>query len=89
MNKYDDYLKYAIVNLICNHNQSTQQIADQFDIPLKTIENWVTAYNKDNNCFCYSYREQKKLIDSLRNEIEVLQKENKTLRTHISILKKS
>lgn len=89
MNKYDDYLKYAIVNLICNHNQSTQQIADQFGIPLKTIENWITAYNKDNNCFCHSYQEQNQLIDSLRNEIEVLQKENKTLRTHISILKKS
>lgn len=87
--KYDNYLKYAIVNLICNHNQSTSKIAAQFDIPLKTVENWITAYNKDNFCFFDSYQNQEKILESLKYKIELLKKENRTLRTHISILKKS
>lgn len=89
MNKYDNYLKYAVVNLVCNHNQSTSKIAAQFDIPLKTVENWITAYNKDNSCFFDSYQKQEKIIESLKHEIELLKKENRTLRTHISMLKKS
>lgn len=48
---YNKNFKAMIVNLICVEKHSTIKIAEQFDVPLKTIEKWVTAYNKDNHCF--------------------------------------
>ena len=45
---YNKNFKAMIVNLICVEKHSTIKIAEQFDVPLKTIEKWVTAYNKDN-----------------------------------------
>ena len=26
-------------------------MAREFNVPLKTVEKWITAYNKDNHCF--------------------------------------
>ena len=49
--KYDNNFKAMIVNLICNEKHSTIKTAQQFDIPLKTLEKWITAFNKDNHCF--------------------------------------
>lgn len=45
--KYSNDLKSMIVNFICVERRSTFKTAEQFDIPLKTVEKWVTAYNKD------------------------------------------
>ena len=49
--KYDNNFKSMIVNLIVNEKHSTIKTAEQFDIPLKTLEKWITAYNKDEHCF--------------------------------------
>ena len=45
--KYDNNFKSMIVNLIVNEKHSTIRTAEQFEIPLKTLEKWITAYNKD------------------------------------------
>ena len=47
--KYERSFKAMIVNLIVNENHSTIETAKQFEIPLKTLEKWITAYNKDKN----------------------------------------
>lgn len=49
--KYSNDLKSMIVNFICFERRSTFKTAEQFDIPLKTVEKWVTAYNKDTHCY--------------------------------------
>lgn len=49
--KYDNNFKSMIINLIINEKHSTIRTAEQFDIPLKTLEKWITAFNKDNRCF--------------------------------------
>ena len=41
--KYSNDLKSMIVNFICVERRSTIKTAEQFDIPLKTVEKWVTA----------------------------------------------
>ena len=41
--KNDNNFKSMIVNLICNEKHSTIKTAEQFEIPLKTVEKWITA----------------------------------------------
>ena len=53
--KYDNNFKSMIVNLIVNEKHSTLKTANQFDIPINTLEKWITAYNKDNNVFNQDY----------------------------------
>lgn len=37
--------------MICVEKQSTIGTARKLEIPLKTVEKWVTAYNKNPTCF--------------------------------------
>ncbi len=36
-----------VAEVICVQNEGTIKTAEEFGVPLKTVENWVTAYNKD------------------------------------------
>ena len=49
--RYEVSFKERIVDLIKNHNHSTSKTAKDFNVPLKTVEKWITAYNKDNMVF--------------------------------------
>ena len=53
--KYDTDFKAMIVNLVVNEKHSTIKTAEQFDIPLKTLEKWITSYNKDRHVFDKNY----------------------------------
>ena len=77
-----------IVNLIINEKHSTLKTAQQFDIPLKTLENWITAYNKDNHCFDADYKSQAQIIDDLKKKISSLQRDNDILKKTITLLAK-
>lgn len=70
--KYDTSFKSMIVNLIVNEKHSTIKTADQFDIPLKTLEKWITAFNKDNKCFDADYKTQAQIIDDLKKKVSSL-----------------
>lgn len=48
---YTKSFKKRVTELIVVHRKSTSLMAREFNVPLKTVENWVTAYNKDNHCF--------------------------------------
>ena len=63
--KYDNNFKSMIINLIINEKHSTIKTAEQFDIPLKTVEKWITAYNKNNRIFDAEYKSQAQIIDDL------------------------
>ena len=86
--KYDTSFKSMIVNLIVNEKHSTIKTADQFDIPLKTLEKWITAYNKDNKCFDADYKTQAQIIDDLKKKISSLQRDNDILKKTITLLAK-
>ena len=86
--KYDNDFKSMIVNLICIEKHSTIKTAQQFNIPLKTIEKWVTAFNKDNRCFDANYKTQSQIIDDLKRQVSRLQRDNDILKKTISLLAK-
>ena len=86
--KYDNNFKSMIVNLIINEKHSTIRTAEQFNIPLKTLEKWITAYNKDNRCFDADYKTQSQIIDDLKREITTLKRDNEILKKTISLLAK-
>lgn len=86
--KYDNNFKSMLVNLIVNEKHSTIKTAQQFDIPLKTLEKWITAFNKDNRCFDDNYKSQAQIIDDLKREISKLKRDNDILKKTISLLAK-
>lgn len=45
--KYSNALKKEAVELVCVDSVSTSAVAKKYNIPLKTLEKWITAYNKD------------------------------------------
>lgn len=79
---YSRSFKKMTVELISIQNHSTIKTAEEFNIPLKTLENWITAYNKDNHCFNDDYI-------SPQEQIAKLERENKKLRETNEILKKA
>ncbi len=79
---YKRDFKKMICDLIILQGHSTMLTAQEFSVPLKTVENWITAFNKDNHCFDDDYI-------SPEQQIIKLQKENKDLKETNEILKKA
>lgn len=48
---YKNSLKKQMCIDICLNGHSTIKTAQKYNVPLKTLENWITAFNKDNHCF--------------------------------------
>ena len=86
--KYENNFKSMIVNLIVNEKHSTIKTAEQFDIPLKTVEKWITAYNKNNKVFDSHYKSQAQIIDDLKKEVSSLKRDNEILKKTITLLAK-
>lgn len=79
---YTNDFKKMAVELVVKENQSTIKTSRDLDIPLKTFEKWITAYNKDNHCFDDNYISKDQQIADLKATIV---KQNKT----IDMLKKT
>ena len=63
--QYTIELKRKLCIAICLNGKSTIKTAEEFNIPLKTLEKWITAFNKDNHCFDPKIEENDfKTIDS-------------------------
>ena len=48
---YDTQLKKKVCEDICLNKASTIKTAQEYNIPLKTLEKWITAFNKERHCF--------------------------------------
>lgn len=86
--RYENNFKSMLVNLIVNEKHSTIKTAEQFDVPLKTLEKWITAFNKNNKCFDADYKTQSQIIDDLKHEVATLKRDNDILKKTISLLAK-
>ena len=84
--KYEKSFKLMVVNLIVNEKHSTSKVANQFEIPVKTVEKWITAYRKDNTVFNMEYKTQAQIIADLKKKVSALEKENDTLKKTITLL---
>ena len=51
MKMYNNELKKKLCESICFRHASTIETAKNYNVPLKTLEKWITAFNKDNHCF--------------------------------------
>lgn len=51
MQKYPNSLKKQLCIDICYNKKSTLQTANDFSIPIKTLEKWITSFNKNPDCF--------------------------------------
>lgn len=70
--KYSRELKKELCEKICINGDSTLKIANEYNIPIKTFEKWITAYNKDNHCFdpIIETVTDIKIIDNTNNTID-------------------
>ena len=80
--RYSRQFRKMIAELICVQNEWTIKTAEEFGVPLKTVENWVTAYNKDPHCFDDDYISTEQQLEAARKTIK---KQKET----IEILKKA
>ena len=67
---YSRSFKKMVTELIIIQKHSTMKTAEEFNVPLKTVENWVTAFNKDNHCFDEDYISPQEQIAKLKKERE-------------------
>lgn len=84
--KYNNDFKAMIVDSIVNQKKGTSHTATFYGIPLKTVEKWITAYNKDNLCFSDNYVSDKDKIKALQKQISELQTQNLILKKTIALL---
>lgn len=80
--KYSKELKASVVYEICKLRRSTKVVASEYKISIKTVEKWITAYNKDNSVY-----EVSELPIGVK--IKQLEKENARLKRDNEILKKT
>lgn len=48
---YKREFKKKICELIVVEKHSTKKTAEENNVPLKTVEKWITTYHKDNHCY--------------------------------------
>ena len=70
--KYNRELKKELCEKICINKHSTINTANEYNIPLKTLEKWITSYNKDNHCFdpIFETITDIKLVNNINNPID-------------------
>ena len=60
----------------------------EFNIPLKTLEKWITAYNKNPKCFSVNNFVEKRDMSKLMRKYKAVLKDNDILKKMISSLSK-
>ena len=82
--KYDKRLKASVVYDICELGKSTSRTAKEYNIPLKTVEKWVTAYHKDPKVYEISALSDEERISEVRD----LKRKNEILKKTLIMLAK-
>ena len=77
---YSKDFKKMAVELVAIANQSTSKTAKDLNIPLKTFEKWITAYNKNNKIFDSNYVSKDEQIHLLKKRISELETTNDILK---------
>lgn len=87
--QYSKELKASIAYQICEQKRSTSKVAAENKIPLKTVENWVTAYNKDKTIYDVSCCSDEERIRKLEKTVKQLKRENDLLKKTLIMLAKA
>lgn len=87
--QYSKELKASITYQICEQKRSTSKVAAENKIPLKTVEKWVTAYNKDKTIYDVSSCSDEERIKNLEKIVKQLKRENELLKKTLIMLAKT
>lgn len=68
--RYSRRFRKMIAELICVQNEGIIKTAEEFGVPLKTVENWVTAYIQDLHCFDDDYISTEQQLEAARKTIK-------------------
>ena len=49
--QYDNTFKLKLCKEVCVLKKSTIKTSEAYGVPLKTLEKWITSFNKDPHCF--------------------------------------
>lgn len=77
---YSPEFKKMATELVILARESTLETAKKLNIPLKTFEKWITAYNKNNKVFDSDYVSPEEQIRSLKKRIAELETTNDILK---------
>lgn len=89
MKKYTYEIKKKLYEMFYINYNSTYKTAKGYGAPLKTLEKWITAYNKNNKCFDFEYINNEKVKKQLLKQAKALKIKNEILRKNFEILKRS
>lgn len=84
--KYNKELKGCIAYEICELGKSTKKTAQDYGIPLKTVEKWVTMYNKDPKIFDTSQLTEGERVKALEKEVRELKRANEILKKTLVLM---
>ena len=62
--QYANSLKKKLCEEICINGKSTIRTAEAYSVPLKTLEKWITAFNKNQYCFDSDDKSDFHFVDS-------------------------
>ena len=65
---YSDEFKKMAVELVAISKQSTISTTKSLNVPIKTFEKWITAYNKNNKVFDSDYMSPHEIIQKYKKE---------------------
>ena len=87
---YSTEFKKMAVELVNIANESTIGTAKRLNVPLKTLEKWITAYNKNPKAFDSDYISPEEQIRTLKKRISELETTNDILKKTLGFyIKKS
>ena len=69
---YSNEFKKMATELVLIGKESTTSTAKRLNIPLKTFEKWITAYNKNNRVFDSDYISPEEQIKKLKKQNKIL-----------------
>lgn len=84
--KYDIRIKEQVAQEICVEKKSTSSVASRYRIPLKTVEKWVTQFNKNPKAFDTAAISEQEKIKLLEREVKELRKANELLKKTLLLL---
>ena len=77
---YSNEFKKMAAELVIISKHSTLKTANDLHVPLKTLEKWITAYNKNNKVFDSDYISPEQHIQKLKKRIAELENTNDILK---------
>lgn len=82
-----DFKKTAVT--LVKNGASTIQTAQDLNVPLKTLEKWITAYNKNSNIFNPDYVSPQDTIKNLEKKIKEQQQTIDLLKKAVAFFAKT